>query len=54
MGFSRQEYWSGMPLPSPELILILLKFFQQIKEVGILPNNFIEHHYPDNHKQKIH
>ena len=22
MGFSRQEYWSGVPLPSPESILI--------------------------------
>jgi len=21
MGFSRQEYWSGVPLPSPDLIL---------------------------------
>ena len=21
MGFSRQEYWSGLPLPSPKLIL---------------------------------
>jgi len=20
MGFSRQEYWSGLPLPSPELL----------------------------------
>ena len=24
MGFSRQEYWSGVPLPSPELCLLLL------------------------------
>ena len=23
MGFSRQEYWSGVPLPSPELPLYL-------------------------------
>ena len=23
MGFSRQEYWSGVPLPSPELLLVL-------------------------------
>ena len=21
MGFSRQEYWSGVPLPSPDVIL---------------------------------
>ena len=25
MGFSRQEYWSGMPLPSPEICLAFLK-----------------------------
>ena len=25
MGFSRQEYWSGMPLPSPKYMLITLK-----------------------------
>ena len=25
MGFSRQEYWSGVPSPSPKAILILLK-----------------------------
>ena len=24
MGFSRQEYWSGLPLPSPKLIIIYL------------------------------
>ena len=24
MGYSRQEYWSGVPLPSPILILLLL------------------------------
>ena len=23
MGFSRQEYWSGVPLPSPSLELLL-------------------------------
>ena len=25
MGFSRQEYWSGLPLPSPIRILVWLK-----------------------------
>ena len=25
MGFSRQEYWSGVPLPSPKYLTILLK-----------------------------
>ena len=26
MGFSRQEYWSGVPLPSPDLCLLCFKF----------------------------
>ena len=26
MGFSRQEYWSGVPLPSPKLKLLLRRF----------------------------
>ena len=26
MGFSRQEYWSGVPLPSPYYLLSLIKF----------------------------
>ena len=26
MGFSRQEYWSGMPLPSPIYILLYVKY----------------------------
>ena len=25
MGFSRQEYWSGMPLPSPETYITICK-----------------------------
>ena len=25
MGFARQEYWSGLPLPSPKLIALLYK-----------------------------
>ena len=27
MGFSRQEYWSGVPLPSPKTLLPSLFFF---------------------------
>ena len=27
MGFSRQEYWSGLPLPSPKLALGVSNFF---------------------------
>ena len=26
MGFSKQEYWSGVPLPSPESYIEKLKF----------------------------
>ena len=29
MGFSRQEYWSGVPLPSPEKHLLLLYWLHQ-------------------------
>ena len=25
MGFSRQEYWSGLPLPSPDYLLLILE-----------------------------
>ena len=32
MGFSRQEYWSGVPLPSPKWDLIKLKSFCTVKE----------------------
>ena len=30
MGFSRQEYWSGLPLPSPLNILVVLKVVNEI------------------------
>ena len=42
MGFSRQEYWSGVPLPSPEEIsslshfVVFLYFFSLIAEEGFL------------------
>ena len=42
MGFSRQGHWSGMPLPSPSLILHNKPFFNQIvtcDEKWILYNN---------------
>ena len=32
MGFPRQEYWSGVPLPSPPCRLHSLKFFNEISE----------------------
>ena len=32
MGFSRQEYWSGLPLPSPEKqLLLLLSHFSRFR-----------------------
>ena len=31
MGFSRQEYWSGVPWPSPDLLLLLLSRFSRVR-----------------------
>ena len=31
MGFSGQEYWSGLPLPSPLLLLLLLSRFSRLR-----------------------
>ena len=31
MGFSRQEYWSGLPLPSPRLVL--MKFKSKLRHI---------------------
>ena len=41
MGFSRQEYWSGVPLPSPnkaevDVFLELSCFFDNLVDVGNL------------------
>ena len=38
MGFSRQEYWSGVPLPSPARILEPLKI--KYVTVSIVPHLF--------------
>ena len=35
MGFSRQEYWSGVPLPSPTLIKTLKSKKLDILEIDI-------------------
>ena len=34
MGLSRPESWSGLPLPSPELLLLLLPFFKLFSQLG--------------------
>jgi len=31
MGFSRQEYWNGVPLPSPEIHVRRLKMGRKVK-----------------------
>ena len=33
-GFSRQEYWSGVPLPSPWYILCIHKYLKDVWKVG--------------------
>ena len=39
MGFSRQEYWSGVPLPSPFLCIVILKKCYLIRKANIsFPN----------------
>ena len=37
MGFSRQEYWSGVPLPSPIITLDYINGFSDIETAT--PNN---------------
>ena len=34
-GFSRQEYWSGVPLPSPRLFLHSIKYTSNIQTFGL-------------------
>ena len=36
MGFSRQEYWSGVPLPSPCYTICIHKFIKWIKEILVI------------------
>ena len=41
MGFSRQQYWSGVPLPSPETRLLDMKCSREISQL-----NFLISHLP--------
>ena len=34
MGFSRQEYWSGVPLPSPERVKLFLLYGPLLKQLN--------------------
>ena len=52
MGFSRQEYWSGVPLPSPKITVagMKLKMFAPWKESYDKPRQLTEkqrHHFAD-------
>ena len=40
MGFSREEYWSGLPLPSECIYIYYLEFFC-LRDLSILPYIFI-------------
>ena len=35
MGFSRQEYWSGVPLPSPKILLARLQHYVNCELPGV-------------------
>ena len=39
MGFSRQEYWSGVPLPS-------LEIYQRVWQIGSLPKYLLNEREP--------
>ena len=42
MGFSRQEYWSGVPLPSPPSVhngVHIFPFYKDISHVGLGPTH---------------
>ena len=32
MGFSRQEYWSGLPFPSPAMVMSLSKLWELVMD----------------------
>ena len=42
MGFSRQEYWSGVPLPSPYVVLVVKNSpanAGDLRDVGLVPGS---------------
>ena len=42
MGFSKQEYWSRLPLPSPQVVLVVKKLpanAGDIRDVGLIPGS---------------
>ena len=41
LGFSRQEHWSGLPFPSPRVIIELFK------DVRRWPHKFISHRHSE-------
>ena len=45
MGFSRQEYWSGLPLPSPNVPLVSPVFLKRCLVVPILQFSSISLHF---------
>ena len=43
MGFSRQKYWSGVPLPSPIILATILKYLGSIL-IKFMQDLYIEYH----------
>ena len=42
MGFSRQEYWSGLPLPSPQVLLVVKNLPANAgdrRDLGLIPGS---------------
>ena len=37
MGFSRQVYWSRVPLPSPDVVYIYMEYYSTIRRNEIMP-----------------
>ena len=56
MGFSMQEYWSGLPLPSPSLEPTQMHFFLIAEKYSIvyMYHNFVSHLSADGHLDCFH